>query len=119
LHHRGHRQPEDNQDQHAEQARPPPDVGTEHSGQIRRVQLFSQSAHPLLQRREPKQDQRKPGKRCPCCRHASTPQQLDQGARENHRECGGGERHANTDQRDEPAGSRRADIRSEDQRQPF
>ena len=120
LHHRGHHEPNHNQRQKAKRAGRPTNSGRpEDGGQVRRMQALGEPSHALLQRRQSEKHKREAGERSPSRRDASTAKQPDQRTNEDHRQCVGGQRDADPDERHEPASPRGADIGAEDQAQPL
>ena len=120
LHDRRHHEADDDQLQKADRSVDPSDARrAEHGGQIRRMQALREAAHALLERRQPVEDEREARERGARRRDPPARQKLRQRADEDHRQRIGRERDAHADQRDEPAGARRADVRAEHQAEPL
>jgi hypothetical protein len=74
-------------------------------------------AHALLQERDPHEDQTKT-RHCKAGRRSAAPgEKADEHANQDDRECGGADFEFETEQRDEPASHRRADVGAEDDAQ--
>ena len=121
LHHRRHREADDDQLQKPERAREPSRRPAMPStdGRSDGCRLLREAAHALLERGQPVEHERETGERRARRRDAPARQQLRQRADEDQRQRVGRERDAHADQRDEPAGAGRADIGAEDEAEPL